>query len=271
MPPSHPNTRPGRCRRRLHLTSPMPKTERSQTAAWCCPAPGALRTQQSAPPVPCPTPDLPVTRSGRRGDPSTRGGRRKAPPRTPLPTCCQLCAKTATRMRAAACTGAESRAPMQRAPSCAALVSGRGCAQRRVCKAAALAHAHCRRRRRRAGQRSAESAAAARPRAPRKERAVPAPLRPAAAPASALGRRSRPPGAAAAAADSKSEPAPGTNAASPRRTRRAVMQISPVSPPLSRLTPPPPWAQGPAVGAASEPANPGAGHLGSMQMSRRAI
>lgn len=115
VPPSHPNTRPARCRRCRHLTSPMPKAERSQTAAWCCPAPCAFRSQQSAPPVPCPTPDLPVTRSGRRGDPSTRGGRRKAPPRTPLPTCCHLCAKTATRMRAAACTGAESRAPMQRA------------------------------------------------------------------------------------------------------------------------------------------------------------
>ena len=109
----------------------------------------------SAPPGPRTAPtcplchtDLPVSRDCRRRGSSTREGGRNARPRATLPTCCHLWTKTAPRMRAAACTGAESRAPMQYVRSCAT-----ACVRaRRVCKAAAPEHAHCRRRR--AGQRS---------------------------------------------------------------------------------------------------------------------
>lgn len=132
---------------RPHLTSAFDGHTDTRRALW-----GTLHLQDPAqrPRAPCATPHLPVSCSRRRRGCSTRERVRNARPHATLPTCCHLWAKTATRMRAAACTGAESRAPMQYVRSCATV-----CVRaRRVCKAAAPEHAHCRRHRRRAGQRS---------------------------------------------------------------------------------------------------------------------
>lgn len=129
------------------------------------------------------------------------------------------------------CTGAGSRAPMHA----------------RVQQCSFPTHAHfCCSRRRRAEQRALPLPCSARPPpAPRTHSAVPVPAAaPAPAPAPAAAN-------AAAAVDSKQERALGANATSPRRTRRAAMQMTSLSPPLSRLAPPPPWAQGPAVGGCS--------------------
>lgn len=139
---------------RLCATAPTPHLSARRShgrplGAEGHPAPPGPRT---APRAPCTTPHLPVSRGRRRRGSSTREGGRNTRPRATLPTCCHLWTKTAPRMRAAACTGAESRAPMQYVRSCAT-----ACVRaRRVCKAAAPEHAHCRRRRcrRRAGQRS---------------------------------------------------------------------------------------------------------------------
>lgn len=160
-----------------HLTSPHLAVLRQgtrQTALGLLPGVAQLsaphgRAQRPTLALPHARPTCEPRRPPR--EPPTRRGERQARPRATLPTCCHLGAKTATRMRAAACTGAASRAPMQYARNCAALASG--CAARRLCRPAAPEHAHCRRRRRHyhsAGQRSAQSAAAARP--PR-ERAPP--------------------------------------------------------------------------------------------------
>lgn len=158
-----------------------------------------------------------------------QAGARRCPVRAPVrPTCARAAAANARESRDAQarhrrCTGAGSRAPMHA----------------RVQSCSYPAHAHCsccsRRRHRRAEQRAPPPPPCpARPApAPRARPTVPAPSRPVAAPASA---------AAAAAVNSNSKPALGANAASPRRTRRAAMQITPESPPLSRFAPPPPWA-----------------------------
>lgn len=154
------------------------------------------------------------------------------------------------------CTGARSRAPMHE----------------RVQRCSFLAHAHCccsscsRRRRRRAEQRARPPLCPARP-APalRARPAVPAPSRPAAAPARAAAA------AAAAAVDSNSQRAPDANTASPRHTRLPLCKLTPC------LLPSLVWPRllrghrGRQWGAAPEPANRRAGHLGGMQISLRDI
>lgn len=109
---------------RPHLTSAFDGHTDTRRVLW-----GTLHLQDPAqrPRAPCATPHLPVSCSRRRRGCSTRERVRNARPHATLPTCCHLWAKTATRMRAAACTGAESRAPMQYVRSCATVcVCARG-------------------------------------------------------------------------------------------------------------------------------------------------
>lgn len=137
---THPNTHPLRSRRCLHhLTSPHLTEMQSDNCL-----------QDTAEHPSCTLPHARPT-----GDPqqpprgslhaSGGGGRRLPAPRSP--PAATSARKPHRACAPAACTGAASRAPMQRAPSCAALVTQRGraggCARRRVCKAAAPEHAHC--------------------------------------------------------------------------------------------------------------------------------
>lgn len=256
-----------------HPTSPhLTKARPRQRSGSCRVSPSSphLTTGRSAPRSPCPTPALPASRS-RSPRRAGQGGRRAPAPRSPP-------AATSGRKQHRACAPPPPALEPRHVLPCSlrgAALRWRAAAPRGAC--AALQP--------RSMRTAAAAAAAATAGGSVPRQVLPLPGRRGHAPR-------RPHGAAQYLCRRVLREPPcrrarllrrcrrrfkiGTRSGHrhrlpPSRARRAVMQIRPVSPPLSLQAPPPPRARGPAARAASEPANRRAGHAGGMQMSPGSI